>query len=86
MNGRVSGQSRHGGLPTQGFPDLLGNHTLDRWWSARVEDPPSTVPSVVVLTGTLQRQAWQDKALPPVEQVGAGLWSIPVPIPDDPLR
>ena len=44
------------------------------------------MPDVVVVTGTLQQQAWQDKILPPVEQVRPGLWSIPVPIPDNPLR
>ena len=44
------------------------------------------MPVVVVVTGTLQKQAWQDKVLPPVEQVRPGLWSIPVPIPDNPLR
>ena len=27
-----------------------------------------------------------DNILPPVEQVRPGLWSIPVPIPDNPLR
>ena len=41
---------------------------------------------VVVVTGTVQKQAWEDKVLPPVEQVRPGLWSIPVPIPDNPLR
>ena len=45
-----------------------------------------TVPGVVVVTGTVQKQAWEDKVLPPVEQVRPGLWSIPVPIPDNPLR
>ncbi|MGK5114529.1 MULTISPECIES: MBL fold metallo-hydrolase [unclassified Geodermatophilus] len=38
------------------------------------------------VTGTAQHQAWQDRTLPPVEEVGPGLWSIPVPIPDNPLR
>jgi glyoxylase-like metal-dependent hydrolase (beta-lactamase superfamily II) len=41
---------------------------------------------VVVVTGTVQKQAWADNVLPPVEQVRPGLWSIPVPIPDNPLR
>jgi glyoxylase-like metal-dependent hydrolase (beta-lactamase superfamily II) len=44
------------------------------------------VPGVVVVTGTVQKQAWADNVLPPVEQVRPGLWSIPVPIPDNPLR
>ena len=39
-----------------------------------------------MVTGTVQKQAWADKVLPPVEQVRPGLWSIPVPIPDNPLR
>jgi glyoxylase-like metal-dependent hydrolase (beta-lactamase superfamily II) len=41
---------------------------------------------VVVVTGTLQKEAWDRKVLPPVEQVRPGLWSIPVPIPNNPLR
>jgi len=40
----------------------------------------------VKITGTVQHQAWQDKVLPPVEQVRPGLWSFPVPLPDNPLR
>lgn len=44
------------------------------------------MPVVVVVTGTVQKQAWEDKVLPPVEQVRPGRWSIPVPIPDNPLR
>ncbi|MFC6063873.1 MBL fold metallo-hydrolase [Streptomyces ochraceiscleroticus] len=38
------------------------------------------------ISGTVQWQAWQDRVLPPVERVREGLWSIPVPIPDNPLR
>ena len=38
------------------------------------------------VTGTAQREAWVANAFPPVEQVRPGLWSIPVPIPDSPLR
>jgi glyoxylase-like metal-dependent hydrolase (beta-lactamase superfamily II) len=38
------------------------------------------------ITGTAQHTAWQARALPPVEQVRPGLWSIPVPIPHNPLR
>ena len=44
------------------------------------------MPGVVVVTGTAQKDAWDRKILPPVEQVRPGLWSIPVPIPDNPLR
>jgi glyoxylase-like metal-dependent hydrolase (beta-lactamase superfamily II) len=38
------------------------------------------------ITGEAQWGAWQDRVLPPVERVAYGLWSIPVPIPDNPLR
>src|SRR3954454_14541384 len=38
------------------------------------------------VTGELQREAWLEHRLPPVEQVRPGLWSIPVPIPRNPLR
>ena len=38
------------------------------------------------VTGTAQHLAWQDRALPPVEQLRPDLWSIPVPIPHSPLR
>jgi glyoxylase-like metal-dependent hydrolase (beta-lactamase superfamily II) len=44
------------------------------------------VPVVVVITGTLQKDSWDLNVLPPVEQVRPGLWSIPVPIPNNPLR
>jgi glyoxylase-like metal-dependent hydrolase (beta-lactamase superfamily II) len=40
----------------------------------------------VEVTGTAQHEAWQSRWLPPVEQVRDGLWSIPVPIPHNPLR
>lgn len=38
------------------------------------------------ITGTAQHDAWQARSLPPVEQLRADLWSIPVPIPHNPLR
>ena len=47
-------------------------------WLAECED--------VDITGTAQHEAWQARALPPVEQVRPNLWSIPVPIPHNPLR
>jgi glyoxylase-like metal-dependent hydrolase (beta-lactamase superfamily II) len=40
----------------------------------------------VQVTGTRQREAWLAGEFPPVENVTDGLWSIPVPIPDNPLR
>lgn len=38
------------------------------------------------ITGDTQYAAWQRRALPPVERVRPDLWSVPVPIPDSPLR
>jgi glyoxylase-like metal-dependent hydrolase (beta-lactamase superfamily II) len=38
------------------------------------------------VTGTRQREAWRRKELPPVEQVTGGVWSVPVPMPRNPLR
>jgi glyoxylase-like metal-dependent hydrolase (beta-lactamase superfamily II) len=38
------------------------------------------------ITGTAQHAAWQANVLPEAEQVRPGLWSIPVPIPNNPLR
>jgi glyoxylase-like metal-dependent hydrolase (beta-lactamase superfamily II) len=40
----------------------------------------------VTVTGVAQRQAWQARELPPVEQVRSGVWSVPVTMPDNPLR
>jgi glyoxylase-like metal-dependent hydrolase (beta-lactamase superfamily II) len=36
--------------------------------------------------GAVQREAWAAGLLPPVEQVRPDLWSIPVPLPNNPLR
>jgi glyoxylase-like metal-dependent hydrolase (beta-lactamase superfamily II) len=38
------------------------------------------------VTGTVQQEAWRRRELPPVERVVGGVWSVPVPIPDNPLR
>ena len=38
------------------------------------------------VTGTTQHDAWQRKQMPPVERLRPDLWSIPVPIPNNPLR
>jgi glyoxylase-like metal-dependent hydrolase (beta-lactamase superfamily II) len=38
------------------------------------------------VTGTAQREAWQRREFPPVEEVTSGVWSVPVPMPDSPLR
>jgi glyoxylase-like metal-dependent hydrolase (beta-lactamase superfamily II) len=39
----------------------------------------------VEITGTAQYEAWQERSLPPVEQLRTDLWSIPVPM-GGPLR
>ena len=44
------------------------------------------VPAGIIVSGTLQRQAWLDRVLPPVELVRPGLWSIPTEFPRNPLR
>lgn len=38
------------------------------------------------VTGTAQKQAWADRVMPPVERLAPDLWSVPVPMPDNPLR
>lgn len=40
----------------------------------------------IQITGTAQKQAWIDGVMPPVERLAADLWSVPVPMPDNPLR
>ncbi|MEU1599437.1 MBL fold metallo-hydrolase [Streptomyces sp. NPDC005708] len=40
----------------------------------------------VVVTGTLQKAAWSARVLPPVEHLAGDIWSVPVPIPANPLR
>jgi glyoxylase-like metal-dependent hydrolase (beta-lactamase superfamily II) len=41
---------------------------------------------MVEITGTLQRTAWMEKRLPPIERLDGGLWSVPVVFPDNPMR
>ncbi|HEX3607259.1 MAG TPA: MBL fold metallo-hydrolase [Candidatus Dormibacteraeota bacterium] len=41
---------------------------------------------MIEVTGAAQLQAWRDGLMPPVEEVRPGLWSIPVPLPRNPLR
>jgi glyoxylase-like metal-dependent hydrolase (beta-lactamase superfamily II) len=38
------------------------------------------------VTGTAQLEAWRQRELPPVEEVTSGVWSLPVPVPDNPVR
>jgi glyoxylase-like metal-dependent hydrolase (beta-lactamase superfamily II) len=40
----------------------------------------------VRITGTLQKRAWAENVMPPVEKIRPDMWSIPVPMPDNPLR
>jgi len=40
----------------------------------------------VTVTGLAQQRAWRAREFPPVEQVTPGVWSVPVTIPDNPLR
>src|SRR5580658_789798 len=40
----------------------------------------------VTVTGVAQRDAWRARELPPVEQVRSSVWSVPVTMPDNPLR
>ena len=54
---------------------------------------PDEAPAVVAdesrkleTTGLAQHAAWQVKAWPPVEQVRPDVWSVPIPIPANPIR
>jgi glyoxylase-like metal-dependent hydrolase (beta-lactamase superfamily II) len=53
------------------------------WLSAKALDYRALVFKV---TGTAQKEAWDRNVVPPVEKVRPGMWSIPVPIPNNPLR
>ncbi len=44
------------------------------------------VESLPEITGVAQHSSWLRRVLPPVEQLRTDLWSIPVPIPNNPLR
>jgi glyoxylase-like metal-dependent hydrolase (beta-lactamase superfamily II) len=46
----------------------------------------TAIPAGQDVTGTEQLAAWRARVMPPVEQLAGDLWSIPVPIPDNPLR
>jgi glyoxylase-like metal-dependent hydrolase (beta-lactamase superfamily II) len=46
----------------------------------------TAVPAGQDVTGTRQLAAWRERVMPPVEQLAGDLWSIPVPIPNNPLR
>jgi glyoxylase-like metal-dependent hydrolase (beta-lactamase superfamily II) len=40
----------------------------------------------IQITGTAQKQAWVDKTVPPVERVRPLVWSVPITMPDSPVR
>jgi glyoxylase-like metal-dependent hydrolase (beta-lactamase superfamily II) len=46
----------------------------------------TAIPAGQDVTGTRQLEAWRQRVLPPVEELAGDLWSIPVPIPNNPLR
>ncbi|MCO1656997.1 MBL fold metallo-hydrolase [Pseudonocardia humida] len=43
-------------------------------------------PDTLEVRAPLQERAWRERVLPPVERLDHGTWSVPVPIPDNPLR
>ncbi|MGH3245705.1 MAG: MBL fold metallo-hydrolase [Trebonia sp.] len=46
----------------------------------------TAIPAGQDVTGTRQLAAWRERVMPPVEELASDLWSIPVPIPKNPLR
>jgi glyoxylase-like metal-dependent hydrolase (beta-lactamase superfamily II) len=46
----------------------------------------TAIPVGQDVTGTRQLDAWRARVMPPVEELAGDLWSIPVPIPRNPLR
>jgi glyoxylase-like metal-dependent hydrolase (beta-lactamase superfamily II) len=46
----------------------------------------TAIPAGQDVTGTKQLDAWRARVVPPVEELAGDLWSIPVPIPNNPLR
>jgi glyoxylase-like metal-dependent hydrolase (beta-lactamase superfamily II) len=46
----------------------------------------TVIPAGQDITGTKQLDAWLERVMPPVEELAGDLWSIPVPIPNNPLR
>lgn len=51
-------------------------------------EPPGAPIAAIGLevTGHQQHDAWWSKGWPPVEQVRPDVWSIPIPVPDNPIR
>jgi glyoxylase-like metal-dependent hydrolase (beta-lactamase superfamily II) len=46
----------------------------------------TAIPVGQDVTGTRQLAAWRERVMPPVEKLAGDLWSVPVPIPNNPLR
>src|SRR6185369_3330277 len=71
---------------------LVAGDLLHTQWTSRPDTATLTEcrrvghQMTIDITGRDQWQAWQDGVLPPVERVRDGVWSIPVPIPDNPMR
>jgi glyoxylase-like metal-dependent hydrolase (beta-lactamase superfamily II) len=42
--------------------------------------------TAIQVTGTAQYDAWKQRVMPPIEEVRPGLWTMPVPVPNSPLR
>ncbi len=40
----------------------------------------------LTVTGHAQYEAWWAKSSPPIEELRADVWSVPVPVPDNPIR
>jgi glyoxylase-like metal-dependent hydrolase (beta-lactamase superfamily II) len=46
----------------------------------------TAIPAGQDVTGTRQLDAWRERVMPPAEKLAGDLWSVPVPIPNNPLR
>ncbi|MCW2876377.1 MAG: Zn-dependent hydrolase including glyoxylase-like protein [Sphaerisporangium sp.] len=73
--------------PTPAVRAAQDNAAQDKQAQSRVEDDKAAEPGRrVTPANEEQRDAWLSGAMPQVERVRPGLWSIPVPIPINPLR
>ena len=54
--------------------------------SALTEGEQVQTRGELTITGMAQREAWLRRVMPPAEQLDQDLWSLPVPIPANPLR
>lgn len=55
--------------------------------SAKPEsDEDETRRVSITITGTIQKAAWLEKSMPPVEQVGPHVWSVPIGFTGNPVR